>query len=168
MLISKKVEYIGYLTMARAGLVALEFWDPKTKKWGQAHMQARFSILKVMMSTEPPVAKLVSSDPEHLDLVVTIDRDLIESHGKPAIGKYLQALHVYKSTADVEAGTKFYTDATTVTEDFAKYRPAVLKLKQPRMQFVQANTAVEDGKLVLKEYEATPEGMIKSFAEREV
>lgn len=28
--------------MARAGLRALEFYDPATKKHGQAHMQARY------------------------------------------------------------------------------------------------------------------------------
>ena len=29
--------------MARAGIRALEFYDPKTKKHGQAHMQARYA-----------------------------------------------------------------------------------------------------------------------------
>lgn len=42
------VLYASYLSMARAGLTAVEFWDPKSQKWGQAHMQARFSILKVL------------------------------------------------------------------------------------------------------------------------
>lgn len=28
--------------MARAGVRALEYWDPSTKKHGQAHMQARY------------------------------------------------------------------------------------------------------------------------------
>ena len=35
------VQYITFLLMARAGLRALEFYDPVTKKHGQAHMQAR-------------------------------------------------------------------------------------------------------------------------------
>ncbi len=41
------VLYASYLSMARAGLVSLEMWDPKSQKWGQAHSQARFSILQV-------------------------------------------------------------------------------------------------------------------------
>lgn len=41
------VLYASYLTMARAGLVSLEMWDPKSQKWGQPHCQARFAILKV-------------------------------------------------------------------------------------------------------------------------
>lgn len=34
--------------MARAGLRALEFYDPATKKHGQAHMQARYVYLLVV------------------------------------------------------------------------------------------------------------------------
>ena len=43
------VLYAAYLSMARAGVAALEYWDPKSKKWGQAHMQARYSILRTFM-----------------------------------------------------------------------------------------------------------------------
>jgi dipeptidyl-peptidase-3 len=35
------IQYITFLLMARAGLRALEFYDPVNKKHGQAHMQAR-------------------------------------------------------------------------------------------------------------------------------
>ena len=35
------IVYITFLLMARMGLRALEFYDPKLKKHGQAHMQAR-------------------------------------------------------------------------------------------------------------------------------
>ena len=41
------VLYASYLGMARAGLLAVEFWDPKSQKWGQPHCQARFAIFKV-------------------------------------------------------------------------------------------------------------------------
>jgi dipeptidyl-peptidase-3 len=42
------IQYITYLLMARAGLKALEFYDPKTKKHGQAHMQARYVSLEIL------------------------------------------------------------------------------------------------------------------------
>lgn len=35
------IQYVTFLLMARAGLRALEYYDPKTGKHGQAHMQAR-------------------------------------------------------------------------------------------------------------------------------
>lgn len=36
------IQYINFLLMARAGLRALEYYDPATQKHGQAHMQARY------------------------------------------------------------------------------------------------------------------------------
>lgn len=46
---AEDVLYVNWLLMARAGLLALEFYDVKSKKWGQAHMQARYAILQVML-----------------------------------------------------------------------------------------------------------------------
>jgi Peptidase family M49 len=43
------IQYITYLLMARAGLRALEFYDPATKKHGQAHMQARYGDPEVLI-----------------------------------------------------------------------------------------------------------------------
>ena len=38
------IQYITFLSMGRAGLRGLEFYDPETGKHGQAHMQARSVI----------------------------------------------------------------------------------------------------------------------------
>jgi dipeptidyl-peptidase III len=87
-----------------------------------------------------------------------------------AVGDYLQKLHIYKSTADVETGSEFYSGMTTVDKDFwgSKVRAVVLKNKQPRKVFVQANTTVDDatGAVTLQHYEATLVGMIQSWADR--
>ncbi len=86
------------------------------------------------------------------------------------MGDFLQKLHIYKSTADVETGTKFFTDMSTVGLDYwgTTVRDVVLKNKQPRKVFVQANTFLDEatGKVAFKHYEPTAEGMIQSFAER--
>jgi dipeptidyl-peptidase-3 len=162
------VLYASYLSMARAGVAALQFWDPKARKWGQAHMQARFSILRTFLDAGPEFASLDHKSDDLSDLTIKIDRNKILSHGRPAVEKYLQKLHIYKSTADVEAGTKLYNDITEVDEFFAtKVRPAVLAKKTPRKVFVQANTVLEGDKVVLKEYESTAVGMIQSYADRE-
>jgi dipeptidyl-peptidase-3 len=49
-------------------------------------------------------------------------------------------------------------------------RDEVLRNKQPRKVFVQANTVLDEktGKVELVEYEPSLEGMIKSYAERDV
>ncbi|KAF2401290.1 dipeptidyl-peptidase III [Trichodelitschia bisporula] len=161
------VLYASYLSMARAGIAALEFWDPKSRKWGQAHMQARYSILRTFLAAGPEFASLDFEKSDLSDLTVRIERGKILELGRPAVEKYLQQLHVLKATADVVEGARVYNQITGVDEFFAeKVRPAVLAKKIPRKVFVQANTVVEDGKVGLREYEATPQGMIRSYAER--
>ena len=161
------VLFASYLSMARAGVAALEFWDPKSRKWGQAHMQARFSILRTFLDAGKEFCSLDYTKEDLSDLTIKLDRAKILSHGRPAVEKYLQKLHVYKSTADVKAGTEMYAAITEVDEWFAtKMRPAVLAKKTPRKVFVQANTVLEGGKVVLKEYEASARGMIESYADR--
>ncbi|KAF2745422.1 dipeptidyl-peptidase III [Sporormia fimetaria CBS 119925] len=164
------VLYAAYLSMARAGIAALEFWDPKSRKWGQAHMQARFSILRTFLNAGIEFCQLEYEDKENLsDLTIRLERDRILDLGRPAVEEYLKKLHVYKSTADVEKGRRLYEEITTVEPFYENYvRPAVLRKKTPRKVFVQANTVVgEDGKVGLKEYEADARGMIQSYAERE-
>ena len=97
-----------------------------------------------------------------------VDRRKILEVGRPAVEAYLQKLHVFKATADVEAGTKLYEEATKVEGWWAnEARVEVMKQRPPRRVFVQGNTVEEDGKVTLKEYPPTLEGMIQSCAERE-
>ncbi|KAK9468948.1 peptidase family M49-domain-containing protein [Lipomyces arxii] len=161
------VVFIAYLQMARAGLVGLEYWDPATGKWGQPHMQARFSILKQFLEYgDKSFVKLVEDADGEVQIV--LDRFKINSHGQAAIGEYLQKLHVYKSSGDVVRGKALYAASTSVTPELAKYRDAVLKNKLPRRQFVQCNTISTESDVEYKEYDETPEGMIESFLERDV
>ncbi|EGP91460.1 uncharacterized protein MYCGRDRAFT_66700 [Zymoseptoria tritici IPO323] len=161
------VLYVCYLQMARAGIAALQFWDPNSRKHGQAHMKARFAILNVFLSAGPEFCKLDYSKDDLSDLVIRLDRTKIESHGRKAVNAFLQKLQIYKATADVKAGTELYEGITTVNEWYAeKLRPEVLRQAKPRKVFVQANTFKDGDDVVLREYEATPEGMIQSFVER--
>lgn len=164
------VLYVAYLQMAKAGISSLEFWDPKSRKWGQVHMQARFSILKCFLDAGEDFCKLDYQKEDLSDLTIKLDRHKITTVGRKAVEAYLQKLHIYKSTADVEAGTKFYNEMTYVDDDFwgTKVRAQVLANKQPRKVFIQANTVLDEetGRVSLLEYDPTCEGMIKSYAER--
>ncbi|ODV91672.1 hypothetical protein CANCADRAFT_42309 [Tortispora caseinolytica NRRL Y-17796] len=163
------VLYIAYLLMARAGLQALLFWDPSSKKWGQPHMQARFSILKCFMDSGDDFVKLAYTKEDFSDLRIVLDRSKIVSHGVKAVGEYLQKLHVYKTTADYEGGSNFFLSMSNVGEDMAKFRPIVLANRRPRTQYIQANTVVENDESVkIVDYPTTEWGMIQSFAERNV
>jgi dipeptidyl-peptidase-3 len=162
------VLYTAYLQMARAGIAALEFWDPKSRKWGQAHMQARFSILRTFLNAGVEFCQLEYEKSDLSDLTIRLERDRILDLGRPAVDDYLQKLHIYKATADYEKGKRLYDEITDVESFYADLvRPAVLKKKTPRKVFVQANTVEKDGKVELREYEASNVGMIQSCVERE-
>ena len=165
------VLYSSYLSMARAGIVALEYWDPKSKKWGQIHMQARFGILCTFLDAGDDFCLLRHSESDLSDITIQLDRSKILSHGRPAVEKILQKLHIYKSCGDVRAARELYDEMTGVEGEFwvKGVREVVLRKKRPRKVFVQANTVVEEGgRVVLREYEATMEGMVRSWAERGV
>jgi len=79
----------------------------------------------------------------------------------------LNKLQVYKATADVDGGVKFYQEYCNVPEEFLSLRETVLKKKKPRKVFVQAHTSIDSkGDVILQEFEPTPEGLIKSFITR--
>lgn len=168
------VLYAAYLSMARAGVAALEYWDPKSRKWGQIHMQARYAILRTFMDAGDHFCEIKApngdiQNPD--DLEIFLDRRKILSHGRPAVADLLQKLHIYKATADFAAGKKMYDEITSVDEWWAEIgRPIVLKKKTPRKVFVQANTVLDEqtGEVKLVEYEPTLEGMIQSYFERDV
>jgi len=160
--------YAAYLSMARAGIAALEFWDPKSRKWGQAHMQARFSILRTFLNAGVEFCELEWKDESLDDLTIRLERSKILTLGRQAVEEYLKQLHIYKSTADVEKGKRLYEEITTVEPFYEnKVRPAVLRKKTPRKVFVQANTFEKNGKVELKEYEASAKGIIQSYADRD-
>lgn len=162
------VIYAGYLQMCRAGLMALEFWDPNTSKWGQPHMQARFSIMKTFLKHSPDPAFLsLITDADQI--IVKLERSLIETAGHECIKDYLKHLHIYKCSGDYERGSQYFNDRCTVTADLAKLRDTVISKRLPRRQFIQTNTRISNyNKVVLQEYEETPKGMLESFIERQL
>ncbi|KAH9966659.1 aflatoxin-detoxifizyme [Russula dissimulans] len=166
------IQYITFLSMARAGLRKLEFYDPVTGKHGQAHMQARLGITQHLIKGGIAWLEEVRGAGGDLeDLYIRVDREKVLSHGKEVVGKLLVDLQVRKSTADGAGARQFYTQLTTPLPGWDKdIRDIVLKKKMPRKLFVQPNTFIQggDGEVVLKDYPLTPAGVIQSFIERKV
>ncbi|KAF7697226.1 dipeptidyl peptidase 3 [Silurus meridionalis] len=169
---AEDVVYVNWLTMVRAGLLGLEFYTPESKSWRQAHMQARFVILRVLLEAGEGLVTLsqttgVDGQP---DALITLDRSKIHTVGKSAIQKFLCSLQVHKSTADVEGGRALYERYSAVTaggaHDFLRLRETVLLRKEARKMFVQANTRVKGEAVELEEYEASAAGLIQSFTQR--
>eukprot|EP01118_Nematostelium_gracile_P001629 TRINITY_DN1168_c0_g1_i3.p1 TRINITY_DN1168_c0_g1~~TRINITY_DN1168_c0_g1_i3.p1 ORF type:complete len:704 (+),score=218.99 TRINITY_DN1168_c0_g1_i3:82-2112(+) len=158
--IAEDVFYVNWLVMVRAGLRALEFYTPEGKKWGQAHMQARYCILKVLLNAGEG---LVTIEEQPDNLFVVLDRTKIKTVGKKAIGDFLTKLQVYKSTANVEECSKMYLELSEVDEKFLKWRKIVLDKKKPRRAFVQSFLELKNDQVQLHEFEASPRGLIQSF-----
>lgn len=162
------VVYITFLLMARAGLRALEFYDPATKKHGQAHMQARLGITQHMIKEGLVTFEEVRGADNSLEnLYIRLDRQKCLAHGQAVAGKLLIDLQVRKSTADGAGARDFYTKLTTPLPGWDdEIRDVVLKKKQPRMIMMQPNTFVVNGQVELKEYPLTPAGILESYIER--
>lgn len=164
--------YINWLNMVRAGLMALEFYSPDTGNWRQAHMNARFVILRVLLEAGDGLVKIekFAGEDGKPDVRVILDRAKILSVGKPAIGNFLCKLQVFKSTANVEAGRamySFYSDVNdSVEPHFLSLRSIIMDRKQPRKLFVQHHTSIEDGEVKLKSYDCSATGLIQSFVDR--
>lgn len=131
-------------------------------------IQADFAILKCLLAVKDRFLTILH-DTTTQKLTVFVDRAKIATHGKPAIVQLLLKLHIYKCTADLQRGKRFYEELTRPDGRFLVWRQIMLANKPPKKLFVQANTFVtDDGEVILKEYEPTVNGMIQSWAERMV
>lgn len=158
--------YINWLHMARAGILALLFWSPETKRWGQAHMQARFAILRCMLEAGEGFVTVQKN--ENGETFLSMDRSKIDSVGVTAIGNFLQRVQVFKATADFDAAKAMYDNYTTVDENFQELRAEVIARRKPRKFFVQPNLMMSEasGTVKLEEYEPSAKGVIESFVRR--
>ncbi|XP_023699233.1 dipeptidyl peptidase 3 [Paramormyrops kingsleyae] len=170
--LAEEVIYVNWLNMVRSGLLGLEFYTPESKSWRQAHMQARFVILRVLLEAADGFVTLeeCTGSDGRPDALIALDRAKIHTVGKTAIQRFLCKLQVHKSTADVEGGRALYEGYSAVTStglhDFLRLRETVLLRKEARKMFVQANTCVNGGSVELVEYESSAAGLIRSFTER--
>ncbi|KAF3911433.1 hypothetical protein ABW20_dc0104222 [Dactylellina cionopaga] len=161
------MEFNMYLQLGCAGLRALNNYIEEDQRWGQAHSRGHFAIMRVLLAVEDDFLS-IKEDTDTQTLKVFVDKTKIKSHGLPALGDFLLRLHIYRSTADAQGCRKYYEELTTPSEEFLRWRKMIVANKAPQELFVQDNTFIQDGEVILKTYEPTPEGMIQSWVDRNV
>jgi len=158
------VTYVNWLLLILGGLKALEVYSPDTKKWRQAHMQARHAIARVLLEADGVLSFDQNEDKE---VYITLNREKILNEGLRAVGDFLNRINIYKATANVKDANALFEKYTGVPEEMLALRDIVISKKEPRSVFVQANTYIdEEGQVQIKHYDASPEGMIQSFLDR--
>jgi len=130
-------------------------------------LQAHFAILKCLLLNSNGCVS-VSHDKAERGLTVRVDRSKISTHGKPALGRMLLHLHMFRCTADAKGCREYYGELSKVDGEYVEWRETVLATKPPPLIFAQANTFLEGETVVLKQYEPSVEGVIQSWAERGV
>lgn len=102
------------------------------------------------------------------DLKVCVDRSLIRTHGKPALGKLLLRLHMYRCTADVQSCRAFYEDLSSVDGEYLAWQKKVVANRPKHLLYCFANTFASDTGVVLRQYPATLQGILESWMQRDL
>jgi len=159
--------YLSYAHLGVEGIRSLEHYDTESKTWNQAHSQGYFAIFKQLLLVGDGLFR-VAFDGAASTLTVHVDRAKILSHGKPALGDFMNKLHIWRCTADVKPCREFYESLAAVDGVYEEWRQVISTKPESRWKFVQANTFLIDGSVEVREYEESNEGIIQSWVERGV
>ena len=158
---AQDLTYNRYFQLGVDRLRDLQDCKVESGRWGQAHSRAHFAILKCLLTDGKGVIAIECRSLEDR-LTVRVDRSRIISDGKPALGRMLLRLHMYPCTADVTSCRVYYETLSKVEGESSQWRQIVLAKQKPKWVFVEANTFLDDGRIILKEYDPTPEGVNQS------
>jgi len=89
--------YVAWLDMLMGGIRGLQFYNPETKVWGQAHVLASFAILSVVREYDPTLIKFEFTEKDGREyFYVNLDRSKLKTSAFAALSAFLRKLHIYK------------------------------------------------------------------------
>merc|ERR1739838_139549 len=166
------IKYISWLDMCYAGLRGLEMYQPAQGKWGQAHSQARYVILRVALEAGEGLVDVVEVKGEDglPDLKMSVDRSKIHTVRHKAMGDFLNKLQVYRSMGDSDAGRAMFEKYSEVPTEgshpFGKWHEIVVRKRRPRMCLTMPNTRLVGEEVELAAYVDGAESMVASWVDR--
>jgi len=169
--------YANFVMMLHSGLCGLDTYASSSKKWLQAHAQARFAILTFLMKASREAAARTGKKPavqiviteDRKDIRLEVDRSQVMDVLLPAAKELVLKLQVYRATADIEGASRFWDDVTNVDlsdPDMATIYEVVQKNHKPRRLFVQPLTQIEGSTARLINFAPSVVGMIESYQAR--
>lgn len=151
----------------RKGTIGLKLYDAEHKKWGQAHCQGAFVWVNYLFTNQDPNKKVIDFilNEDETDFELWVTKDLFPTEGRRLTGELLKTLQQYKSTADVENGTKFYNKYSEVNEFFLKIRTIVNKNPKPRRLDMNWNLIkYSENRIEPQTFEATHRGIVDTMS----
>ncbi|XP_069950388.1 dipeptidyl peptidase 3 isoform X1 [Cherax quadricarinatus] len=170
--IREDLKYVSWLDMLYAGLRGLEMFQPSQGKWGQAHSQARYVILRVALEAGQGLVNITETTGKDglPDLLLTLDKTKIYSVGRQAMGDFLRKLQIYRSMGDSDSGRAMFEKYSEVPSDgpfpFSKWHEIVVRKRRPRMVLAMPNTRIVGDDVELISYPEAIDCVAKSWVDR--
>lgn len=160
--------YAVWLSFVHQGVCGLEFYSPEQHKWGQAHCQGRFVMLRMLLEAGKGFINIQrTSNAAGRDyLLITIDRTKIFDVGFVALKKFLLKMMVYKSTADLQNATQMFEGYSAVDEYFLDIRRIVVENALPRRIELQSHLSHDQNAVIYESFGESFEGIIQSYMRR--
>ncbi len=164
----KDVVYIRMLLLFWSPLTRINLFNTDTNKWGQAHRQAEFVILRFFLDKQEKGKEIVELKltEDKKNFFVKVDKENCYKYGKDLMAEICKVLHICRGTADAKRGEEFYEKYSKVDGIFLDIRKIIMDNLKPRRVELYYNMKLNDNKVDLVEYENSLEGIVQSNADK--